>query len=106
MTIKKGRILAIDFGLKRIGLALSDQMQVIASPLENLLAGHSLEKTADIILHFLEELKRQGKEVVEIVIGLPLHMDGSESERSGQVRSLVEILKTKAGISVLFLTNG
>ena len=103
MTIKKGRILAIDYGLKRIGLALSDAMQVIASPLENLLASHTLEKTADVILHFLEELKRQGKEVVEIVIGLPLHMDGSESERSGQVRSLAELLKTKASIPVFLL---
>jgi putative Holliday junction resolvase len=103
MSTQKGRVLAVDFGLKRIGLALSDPMQIIASPLENLEAGTSLEKSAEKLVSFLDELKGKGKAVTEIVIGLPRHMDGSESERSGQVRQFADVLKTKIELHIALL---
>ncbi|MEX1188253.1 MAG: Holliday junction resolvase RuvX [Bacteroidia bacterium] len=66
----KGRILAIDYGNKRIGLAVTDSLQIIAGPLKTV---HSQE-----ILSFLKEYVPKEK-VVEIVIGEPKHMDGTES---------------------------
>ena len=73
--IKKGRILAIDYGLKRIGLALSDESQFLASPLPVIISQKSLEKDA---LSIKEVFLQKGAK--KIVIGLPLHLDGNVSE--------------------------
>ncbi|MCE5294975.1 MAG: Holliday junction resolvase RuvX [Chlamydiales bacterium] len=83
----KGRILAVDFGLKRIGLAVSDPMFIIATALENLDAGHNVLQSAKALAAHLETLKKEKNyTIIEIVIGLPLHMNGQESDRSGLVR--------------------
>ncbi len=83
----KGRILAVDFGLKRIGLAISDPLMIIATALENLDAGHNVRLSAQALAKHLDTLKSdKGYNVAEVVIGLPLHMNGQESERSGLVR--------------------
>lgn len=83
----KGRILAVDFGLKRIGLAISDPLLIIATALENLEAGRSVALSAQALTKHLETLKKEKNyTIAEIVVGLPLHMSGQESERSGLVR--------------------
>ena len=77
----KGRILGVDFGLRRIGLAISDPC-LYRYALDNLEAGPPV-KTSATHFHHLEKLKKEkGYNVAEIVIGLPLHMNGQESERS------------------------
>lgn len=83
----KGRILSVDFGLKRIGLAISDPLFIIATALDNLEAGHSVKLSAQALAKHLEVLKKEKNySVAEIVVGLPLHMNGQESERSAMVR--------------------
>jgi len=64
-----GRILGIDFGDKRIGLALSDPLKIFAAPLKVVEGEPALR----------EELKRLlvESEIERIVVGLPLNMDGS-----------------------------
>lgn len=63
------RILAIDFGLVRCGLAVTDPMQIIASPLD------TIETTK--LKHFLHEyVKKEALEV--LVIGRPKHLNGEE----------------------------
>ncbi len=91
----KGRILAIDFGLKRIGLAISDPLQIIASALDTFLASNTLKATVDALASHIQKLN-----VVEIVIGLPLMMNGTESERSGQVREFAKLLQEASGLTV------
>ena len=98
-----GRILGIDYGKKRIGLALSDPLGIIASSLENLDAGYSLQKSAERLVKRLSELAAAGKEVTEIVLGLPIHMNGSESERSQEVRKLKSLLEEKSHLPVHLL---
>lgn len=71
-----GRILAIDYGTKRVGLAVTDPLQIIAGPLATL---HSSE-----ILTFLKEYVPK-ENVEEIVLGLPTHADGN---LSGPVEAL------------------
>ena len=97
------RTLAIDFGLKRIGLAVSDSLQIIASPLENISGSHDVHIATRGIVELLQKLQNQGKQVGQIVIGLPLHMDGSESERSSQVRAFAECIKTACNLPVFLL---
>lgn len=101
--MQKTRVLGIDYGLKRIGLALSDSLQVIASPLDNLEAGYDIATTCERLKKRLEELSKQGKPVSQIVIGLPLHMNGTDSERSGQVRAFAHYIQEALNIPVDFL---
>ena len=81
------RILALDHGTKRIGVALSDQLKMIAQPLEFIAA----EPFGDFLVR-LKELIRT-KEVELILVGMPRNMDGSYGEAAGKVREFVTVLK-------------
>lgn len=91
-----GRILSIDYGKKRIGLALSDPMKIIASPLKTLQAGKNAQETLDILL---KEIAIH--DIETIVIGLPLHLSNAESELSLLVRKLKEDLETRISIPII-----
>ena len=83
------RYLAIDHGQKRTGLAISDASETLVSP-------HSVIETASE-----EELLRQisdvlkAEEIDAIVVGLPINMDGTESDRSRKVRQFVLTMQEK-----------
>ncbi len=81
------RILALDHGTKRIGVAVSDELKVIAQPLEYILA----EPSADF-LGRLKELIRD-KEVGLILVGMPRKMDGSYGPAAQKVQEFVGMLK-------------
>lgn len=88
------RILALDHGTKRIGVAISDELQMIATPLEFIPA----EPFAD----FLERLKQimREKEVELILIGLPRNMDGSYGPAALKVQEFVAVLRTAVAIPI------
>lgn len=69
------RTLGIDYGDKRIGLALSDELGIIASPLE-VYRRKSLEEDLKYLAKIIDD-----KKVGDIVIGLPINMDGTMGER-------------------------
>jgi putative Holliday junction resolvase len=73
--------LAIDYGRKRIGLALSDPMGITVRGLETAVGGPTPEAAA---MRIAEVVRAHGAGVV--VVGLPLHASGDESEISGEVR--------------------
>lgn len=100
----KGRILGVDFGLKRIGLSVSDPMCIIASALENLEAGPTVDASAKKLVAHLETLKTvKGYIIKEVVIGLPLHMNGSDSERSQLVRQFAKAVEALSNLPVHLL---
>lgn len=81
-----GRILAIDYGTKRTGIAVTDPGQMIASPLETV-ASHDL-------MHYLEAYF--SREAVEtIVVGKPMKMDNTESESMKQIRFFVAAFRKR-----------
>ncbi len=91
------RVLGLDLGARRIGLALSDPDGTIASP-----AGH-LERRGGVrdvraLCEFIAE-----HEVGSIVIGLPLHMDGSEGAGAKSAREMAAELERKSGCPVALL---
>lgn len=92
------RALGIDYGLKRIGLALSDPTGTIASPLETLVrrAGKRPPITK------LETIARE-READHLVVGLPLSLDGTESEWCAEVRSVGERLAERLSLEVSFI---
>ena len=81
------RILGLDYGDRNIGLALSDPLQLTAQPLgQYVLAGADEDKK------YFEGLIRQN-EVIQIVIGLPLRMDGSPGTRAEKTRQFARWLE-------------
>jgi putative Holliday junction resolvase len=80
------RILALDHGTKRIGVAVSDELKLIAQPLEYI----DTEPFADF-LHRLKQLLRE-KEVELILIGLPRNMDGSYGHAALKIQQFVAAL--------------
>ena len=74
------RCLGIDYGRRRIGLALSDPTLLIASPLV-IIENRGLKKTLTQIMDIVEK-----NDVGQIVVGLPLHVNGDESEMSREAR--------------------
>jgi putative Holliday junction resolvase len=88
------RILGIDYGEKRVGLAISSPVGFIAQGLptiERIEGTDYLEELADVI---------KEKEVDEIVVGLPKNMNGSIGEKAEEVFVLVETLKSKFNLPV------
>lgn len=84
-----GRILGIDHGDKRLGLALSDPLHMIASPFKTLTVISTEQILADLRSIIVE------KEVEALVIGLPLGMKGQETEQTKHVRQFADLLKNE-----------
>ena len=85
----KGRILGVDFGDTRTGLAVSDKSRFLASGIGYVSPG-GIEKTADKVA---EVAREQG--VGAIVVGLPKNMDGSEGFRAERCREFAALLRQK-----------
>ncbi|MGH7509686.1 MAG: Holliday junction resolvase RuvX [Gemmatimonadales bacterium] len=95
MIPENGRILGIDWGEIRIGLALSDESQTLASPLETLQrrAGKRFP-----LSRFLELTTLHAP--VGLVIGLPLSLEGVETETSRMAREMAAKLEGRSGLPV------
>ena len=90
------RILALDHGTKRVGVALSDELKMIATPLEFILA----DPFNDFLIR-LKEIIRE-KEVELILLGMPRNMDGSYGPAALKVREFAAVLKDKIAIPIQF----
>ena len=89
MYRKAGRRLAIDYGDVRIGVAMSDLSGVVASPLETIENGESLEESQRRIAEICNE-----EEVSVIYIGLPLQLSGEEGGSALKAREFARGLST------------
>lgn len=78
------RILAIDYGAKRTGLATTDPLKIIASPLD-VIPTHKLEQ---FLTHYF-----QVEEVEAVVLGMPTNTDGSDTNATSLVRAFVNRFK-------------
>lgn len=88
-----GRILGIDYGDVRIGVAMSDETAFLASPLITVING---ENAVDEIVALVQE-----NSVERIVIGLPLNMNGSEGAATDKVRKFSKKLSEKISIPII-----
>lgn len=91
---RTGVILAIDYGKKRLGLALSDEFRVTSRPYAT---WNRINRRRD--LSRLRDLARKEK-VRLIVVGLPLHLDGRPSEMSDEARSFAARVEKNLGLPV------
>ncbi|WCJ59506.1 Holliday junction resolvase RuvX [Fontisphaera persica] len=88
------RILALDHGTKRIGVAICDELELIAQPLEYIAA-----EPFDQFLARLKTLIKE-KEVELIVVGMPRNMDGSYGPAALKVQEFVAILKDALAVPI------
>ncbi len=90
----KERYLGLDYGLVRIGLSLSDESLMIASPVGLLLSKKKLEDTCIDIVETVKKIeKERGCHITAIVIGIPYYLNRSEGIMADEVRKLSELLK-------------
>jgi putative Holliday junction resolvase len=90
-----GRILAVDWGEIRIGLALSDETQTLASPLETLVRRAGKRFPLGRLLQLTELHRPAG-----IVVGLPLTPEGGEAESAASARELAHSIAQHSGLPV------
>jgi len=91
------RVLSIDIGKKRIGLAMSDELRIIASPFEVLEIkdlGQALSRITKLV---------GDNNVSTVVMGLPINMDGSEGESAISAREFMSKLQEKADFESVFI---
>lgn len=88
------RILGLDFGTKRIGVAMSDPMAIVAQGVKSII----VQDEARAIDEICALARENGVE--EIVVGQPLNMDGSESRMAKEAALFAEKLKTASGVPV------
>lgn len=92
----QGRLAGIDFGTVRIGIAVTDPDQRLASPYE---IYQRRSRAADI--EYFQRLVREER-VVGFVVGLPVHASGEESQKSLEVRAFGDWLRSLTGLPVRF----
>lgn len=90
------RVLAINYGRKRVGLAWSDELGVIASPIDALDNNkHLVKKVVSFIID---------NEIEKVVVGIPLKMSGDEGELSQEIKDFVNSLRNELkGVEFVFI---
>lgn len=91
------KAIGIDFGLARIGIALSDDTKFLASPYLT----YKRKGDEQDILYFTNLIKE--KQVDEIICGLPYNMQGEEQAIAAQTRAFMQLLTNATGMKVTFV---
>lgn len=89
------RIMGIDYGDARTGLAVSDEMNILVGEAWTLNEWNP-ERVADVIAQ-----EAQKRNVKRLVLGLPKNMDGSEGPRAEKCRAFAELLRSKTDIELV-----
>lgn len=92
----KGRLLALDLGTKKVGIAVCDELQITTRPV-SIITRKSWKKFLKEIINYLAEFDAKA-----LILGLPLESDGSESKMSQEARRLARNFSLSLDIPVLF----
>ena len=90
------KLLGIDYGIRRLGIAVSDPLGMLATPFRTV-DTFSDEQSLEEICSLIEETKAE-----KIIIGLPLNMDNTEGPMVKKVRDFVDKLKLKTDLTIEF----
>jgi putative Holliday junction resolvase len=91
-----GKLLGVDYGQVRVGLAVSDPDRKFAFPLETYIRQGAERDAA----HFQAVVKEEG--IVSLVVGLPLHLDGREGVKAVEARAFGAWLAQTTGLPVVY----
>lgn len=99
---KARRIVGIDYGLARLGLAISDERKIIANSLTTLIAERKTEATAQKLVKELAlHAAANHYEIEEIVIGMPLMMNGTKGMLADEVLHFIALLKALISVPIV-----
>jgi len=96
------RALGIDYGKRRVGLAVSDATGLLARPWKTIAHDGTLRQIAQALRGEIEHLQREDDGLNVIVLGLPRRLDGAPNALTEEVRALHTILVNEVTIPVLF----
>ena len=94
------RVLAVDVGERRIGLAISDVSRTLARPLRTLTV-RSASDGVDQVAAEIARLHTEEDGLSTVVVGLPIRLDGSPGDQTLRVASFVEALKMRTAIPIV-----
>ncbi len=94
------RVMGIDLGLRRIGLAVSDVSGTLARPFRTVAASGSTAQAVRVVLPAIRELLAEGDGLALIVVGLPTRLDGSPGAMTERSRAFAQALGVAAGLPV------
>jgi putative Holliday junction resolvase len=89
--------MGVDYGLKRIGIAMTDILQIVSSPFD-IIESVSLKKDAIKIVDIAKN-----NDVSCIVVGLPINMNGTEGEMAKTVRKVIEEIKLISNVKITMI---
>ena len=95
------RILAIDYGRRRVGLAVCDPLGITVRGLATLTRGDDLAAAADQVAEAIRNAQVQA-----VLLGLPLHADGRPSEMSDEVRQFAALLEDRIQVPIEWADEG
>jgi putative holliday junction resolvase len=101
-TLDFVRALGIDYGERRIGLALSDATGLIASPWKTITNDANLGKAAERLAHEIHALQSDDSGLDHLVVGLPRRLSGEPNEQTARVQKLAALLETMIVIPITF----
>jgi putative holliday junction resolvase len=90
------RVMAIDYGTRAIGVAISDELQITSRPLLTLRRGKAEWKPLDQICDLVRE-----HEIGLLLVGLPLRMDGTRGDAAQRVERLIDVLRERLSLPVV-----
>ena len=94
------RVVGLDLGRRRIGLAVSDRSRTLATPWRSLSGRGPVFEVAGRLVALLAELGKDDDGLSGIVVGLPLHLDGRPHEQAVRVRAIAEAIEQRTGLAV------
>jgi putative Holliday junction resolvase len=94
------RVVGIDLGERRIGIAVSDATATLARPVKTIVRGPSDEGTADLLRAEIAELAGDD-EIGTIVVGLPRRLDGNDNSQTPRVREMIALLSARIPMPVV-----
>ena len=94
------RVLGIDVGGRRVGLAISDVTRTLARPLTTLTVTGRADAVSRVVIE-IERLSAEEDGLAVIVVGLPAKLDGSPSEQTSRVAAFVEALASRIQVPIV-----
>lgn len=93
------RILALDVGRRRIGMAISDPSGMLARPLGTVTVGDT--DAPDLVAKEIARLRDDDDGLAEVVVGLPRHLDGTRSEQTTAVEAFIAELRLRIDLPLV-----
>jgi putative holliday junction resolvase len=94
-----GRILAVDLGARRVGLAISDASRTLARPLETLAVTNEAN-AVDRVARRIAELDQDDGGIAAVVVGMPSNLDGTPTPQTAHVLAFIALLRNRTTVPI------